>query len=84
MTYMILLKLTGTNTAGQSARLFSALGELDARILDVGHSVIHNQMLQVMMLQFSEPAARQDIVQQLGSVAKSLQLTIDIADVSAK
>jgi len=80
---IILLNISGEDRIGLSADFYSVIGEIDVRILDIGQSVIHNQVSQGMMLQLPADADSDALKQQLIKQADSLQLKVKISDIDA-
>lgn len=83
MSNIILLNISGADRIGLSADFYSVIGQIDVRILDIGQSVIHDQVSQGMMLQLPAHGNNDAIKTQLLEKAESLSLTIKITDVDA-
>jgi len=79
---IILLNISGEDRIGLSADFYSVIGEADVRILDIGQSVIHDQVSQGMMLQLPCDQNTDDVKKQLVKQAESLQLNVKIRDIS--
>ncbi len=82
MTNIILLNISGEDRIGLSADFYSVIGEIDVRILDIGQSVIHNQVSQGMMLQLPDEQDPKGLKKQLKQRAESLGLKLRIKDVA--
>lgn len=83
MSEIILLTITGEDRVGLSRDIYEVIAEVDVRILDIGQSVIHNQMSQGMMLQLPSGSAAQTIKSELIDRAKSLGLSVRLSDVDS-
>lgn len=79
---IILLNILGQDRIGLSYELYSVIEALDVRILDIGQSVIHNQVSQGIML--AMPSDDGDIKKQLIGKADSLGLSVKAREVSLK
>lgn len=77
---IILLSILGQDRIGLSSDLYSAIEAFDVRILDIGQSVIHDQVSQGIMLAL--PEQNTEIRQQLLDKAKSLGLSVKVRDIS--
>ena len=82
MSNIILLNISGKDRIGLSADFYSVISELDVRILDIGQSVIHDQVSQGMMLQLPSSEAAEKIVQLIQARAKSLELDVNVRFIS--
>ena len=82
MPNIILLNISGEDRIGLSADLYSVIGEADVRILDIGQSVIHDQVSQGMMLQLPEAGDNASLKASLIDKAKSLGLTVKVSDIA--
>ncbi|NND82767.1 MAG: phosphoserine phosphatase SerB [Gammaproteobacteria bacterium] len=76
-----LLNITGQDRVGLTRDIFAVIGDLDVRILDIGQSVIHNQVSQGMMLQLPDGPEHQQILEQLQAQASALHLKVNISPV---
>jgi len=83
MSNIILLNISGEDRIGLSADFYAVIEEIDVRILDIGQSVIHNQVSQGMMLQIPADQNLEDLTRQLQERATSLKLRIDVTNVDA-
>jgi len=81
---IILLNISGEDRIGLSADFYSVIGEADVRILDIGQSVIHDQVSQGMMLQLPDDQDNSEIKQRLIRQAESLGLFVKISDIDQK
>ena len=77
---IILLNILGQDRIGLSSELYAVIEAFDVRILDIGQSVIHNQVSQGIMLAL--PADDKDIQQQLFNKAQSLGLSVKLREIS--
>lgn len=82
MSNVILLNISGQDRIGLSADFYAVIGQADVRILDIGQSVIHDQVSQGMMLQLPIDSKPEELKSQLTKQAKLLGLTVKITDVS--
>ena len=82
MSDIILLNISGEDRIGLSADFYSVIEEADVRLLDIGQSVIHDQVSQGMMLQLPADQDSDQVKQQLKKRAESLELKVRIRDVS--
>jgi len=78
---IILLNISGEDRIGLSADFYAVIEEADVRILDIGQSVIHDQVSQGMMLQLPSDQNCEQIKQSLIQQAQSLGLTVKISDI---
>ena len=81
MSEIILLNISGEDRIGLSADFFAVIGEIDVRILDIGQSVIHDQVSQGMMLQLPPEQNGEEIKAQLIERGNSLSLRVKISHV---
>jgi len=79
---VILLNISGQDRIGLSADFYSVIGQADVRILDIGQSVIHDQVSQGMMLQLPNQGESEQLKTQLCEQAKTLGLSVKITDIS--
>lgn len=82
MSNIILLNISGEDRIGLSADFYAVIGEVDVRILDIGQSVIHDQVSQGMMLQLPDDQNSEELKERLIQQADSLGLVVKIRDVS--
>lgn len=82
MSNIILLNISGEDRIGLSADFYAVIGEVDVRILDIGQSVIHDQVSQGMMLQLPNDQDSEELKERLIQQADSLGLMVKIRDVS--
>lgn len=83
MSNIILLNISGEDRIGLSADFYSVISQTDVRILDIGQSVIHDQVSQGMMLQLPKDQDAKTVKDQLIEQAKLLDLKVKIRDISA-
>lgn len=81
MSNIILLNISGQDRIGLSADFYSVIKELDVRILDIGQSVIHDQVSQGMMLQLPDHQLRKELKVQLKKRGESLGLKVKVRNV---
>lgn len=79
---IILLNISGDDRIGLSADFYSVIGKADVRILDIGQSVIHDQVSQGMMLELPADQEPQTVKNKLIEQANSLNLKVKITDIS--
>lgn len=82
MANIILLNISGDDRIGLSSDFYSVISEVDVRILDIGQSVIHDQVSQGMMLQLPDDQDVEQTRLELKKHAKRLGLKIKIRDIS--
>lgn len=82
MSNIILLNISGEDRIGLSADFYSVIGEIDVHILDIGQSVIHDQVSQGIMLQLPADQDSEKLKAQLIQQADSLGLTVRIREIS--
>ena len=76
------MNISGEDRIGLSADFYAVIGEVDVRILDIGQSVIHDQVSQGMMLQLPNDQDSEELKERLIQQADSLGLVVKIRDVS--
>ena len=76
MSQIYLLNITGPDRRGLSAELSSVFEQQDIRILDIGQSVIHDQVSLGMMIQLAENINSETILAQFAET--SARLGVDI------
>jgi phosphoserine phosphatase len=79
---IILLNISGDDRIGLSSDFYSVISEVDVRILDIGQSVIHDQVSQGMMLQLPDDQDVEQTRSELKKHAKRLGLKIKIRNIS--
>ncbi len=82
MANIILLNISGDDRIGLSSDFYSVISEVDVRILDIGQSVIHDQVSQGMMLQLPDDQDVEQTRSELKKHAKRLGLKIKIRNIS--
>lgn len=86
MAQIILVNISGDDRTGLSAELFSVIEEADIRILDIGQSVIHDQVSLGMMLQLPVSDKGDDnrdpLIEELKVRASALGVKIKVSAVS--
>lgn len=76
MANIILLQISGDDRIGLSADFYAVIDEVDVRILDIGQSVIHDQVSQGMLLQLPDNQNTEALMQQLVDRGQSLGLKV--------
>ena len=79
---IILLNISGEDRIGLSADFYAVIEQIDVRILDIGQSVIHDQVSQGMMLQLPEEQCAKALKAQINEKASALKLTVKIRNIS--
>jgi len=79
---IILLNISGQDRIGLSADFYSVIKDLDVRILDIGQSVIHDQVSQGMMLQLPDDQPRKKLKAQLKQRGEALGLKVKVRKVA--
>ena len=83
MSNIILLNIFGSDRIGLSADFYSVIEELDVRILDIGQSVIHDQVSQGMMLQLPDDHSAKELKALLKHKGESLGLKVKVRKVDS-
>ena len=81
MSNIVLLNISGEDRIGLSADFYATIEKIDVRILDIGQSVIHDQVSQGMMLQLPTDQDPVLLKKQLIAQADALGLSAKIRDV---
>lgn len=81
MSRILLLNISGNDRIGLSADFFAVIGQIDVRILDIGQSVIHDQVSQGMMIELPENQDDSQLIKIIKARAKSLQLEVKVSEV---
>lgn len=84
MSNIILLNISGADRIGLSADFYAVIGQLDVRILDIGQSVIHDQVSQGMMLQLPLDQDLDQLTKLIANRAQNLDLQVKITNVDAQ
>ena len=84
MSNIILLNISGADRIGLSADFYAIIGQLDVRILDIGQSVIHDQVSQGMMLQLPLDQDLDQLTKLIANRAQNLDLQVKITNVDAQ
>ena len=82
MSTIFLLNISGPDRRGLSAELSSVFEEQDVRILDIGQSVIHDQVSLGMMIQLPDGIEPSTILSELKETGRKLGVHIYISAVS--
>lgn len=82
MSNIILLNISGKDRIGLSADFYAVISELDVRILDIGQSVIHDQVSQGMMLQLPASSNLKGLIHLIRDRATALELDVKVRTIS--
>lgn len=82
MSQIYLLNISGPDRRGLSAELSSVFEEQDVRILDIGQSVIHDQVSLGMMVQLPEGIDPKIILNELKETSRNLGVHIHTSAIS--
>ncbi len=83
MSQVVLLNISGDDRIGLSAELYSVFQEADIRILDIGQSVIHDQVSLGMMIQLPDDVEPEQLLSDLKAKGNGLGVTIKASNVSS-
>ena len=81
MSQILLLNISGYDRIGLSADFFSVIGQIDVRILDIGQSVIHDQVSQGIMIELPEDQSSTQLIKTIKARAELLQLEVKVSEV---
>ena len=81
MSNIILLSISGVDRIGLSADFYAVVGQLDVRILDIGQSVIHDQVSLGMMLQLPLDQDLDQLTELITNRAQNLALQVKVSNV---
>jgi phosphoserine phosphatase len=81
MSNIILLSISGADRIGLSADFYAVVGQLDVRILDIGQSVIHDQVSLGMMLQLPLDQDLDQLTELITNRAQNLALQVKVSNV---
>ena len=81
MSNIILLSISGADRIGLSADFYAVVGQLDVRILDIGQSVIHDQVSLGMMLQLPLDQDLDQLTELITNRAQNLDLQVKVTNV---
>ncbi len=84
MSQIYLLNITGPDRRGLSAELSSVFEQQDIRILDIGQSVIHNQVSLGMMVQLAENINSEEILAEFAKTSARLGVDIRTTEINEK
>jgi phosphoserine phosphatase len=84
MSNIILLSISGVDRIGLSADFYAVVGQLDVRILDIGQSVIHDQVSLGMMLQLPLDQDLDQLTDLIIERAQDLNLQVKVANIDAQ
>lgn len=76
MNELILVNITGVDKPGITSRITNLLSRYNIRILDIGQSVIHNQLSLGFLLDIPSDAASYEMIKEVFTKAQNLGLTI--------
>lgn len=82
MSQVALLNISGIDRIGLSAELSSVFHETDTRILDIGQSVIHDQVSLGMMIQLPDNVEPASVLSELQAKANKLGVDIELTQIS--
>lgn len=82
MSQIILLNISGVDRIGLSSDFYSVIDKIDVRILDIGQSVIHDQVSLGMMLLLPDNENKQTLIEQIIEQGKSLNLSVKITEIN--
>ena len=82
MSEVVLLNITGVDRIGLSAELSSVFHETKIRILDIGQSVIHDQVSLGMMIQLPDESEPDKVLKELKIKASNLGVDIKLNRIS--
>ena len=82
MSEVVLLNITGVDRIGLSAELSSVFHETKIRILDIGQSVIHDQVSLGMMIQLPDESEPDKVLNELKIKASNLGVDIKLNQIS--
>ena len=81
MSQIYLLNITGPDRRGLSAELSSVFEQQDIRILDIGQSVIHNQVSLGMMVQLADNINPEEILADFVKTSACLGVDIQTTEI---
>lgn len=81
MSNIILLNISGEDRIGLSADFYSVIEQINVRILDIGQSVIHDQVSQGMLLELPAEQSSKELKAQIKEKAAALNLKVKIRKV---
>ncbi|MBP9211402.1 MAG: phosphoserine phosphatase SerB, partial [Bacteroidetes bacterium] len=76
MNELILASITGIDKPGLTSKITNLLARYDIRILDIGQSVIHNQLNLGLLLDVPSKSASYEMIKEVFLKAQILGLTI--------
>lgn len=76
MNELILVNITGIDKPGITSRITNLLSRYNIRILDIGQSVIHNQLSLGFLLDIPSDAASYEMIKEVFTKAQNLGLTL--------
>lgn len=83
MNELILVNITGVDKPGITSRITNLLSRYNIRILDIGQSVIHNQLSLGFLLDIPSEAASYDMIKEVFTKAQNLGLTLRFNPINA-
>lgn len=84
MNELILVNITGVDKPGITSRITNLLSRYNIRILDIGQSVIHNQLSLGFLLDIPSDAASYDMIKEVFTKAQNLGLTLRFNPISTE
>lgn len=84
MNELMLVNITGVDKPGITSRITNLLSRYNIRILDIGQSVIHNQLSLGFLLDIPSDAASYDMIKEVFTKAQNLGLTLRFNPISTE
>ncbi len=84
MNELILVNITGVDKPGITSRITNLLSRYNIRILDIGQSVIHNQLSLGFLLDIPSDAASYEMIKEVFTKAQNLGLTLRFNPISTE
>lgn len=84
MNELILVNITGVDKPGITSRITNLLSRYNIRVLDIGQSVIHNQLSLGFLLDIPSDAASYEMIKEVFTKAQNLGLTIRFNPITAE
>ena len=81
MSRILLLNISGHDRIGLSSEFYAAIEKINVRILDIGQSVIHDQVSQGMMIELPKGQDVSEFTDTITTKAKSLDLKVNVSTV---
>jgi len=84
MNELMLVNITGVDKPGITSRITNLLSRYNIRILDIGQSVIHNQLSLGFLLDIPSDAASYEMIKEVFTKAQNLGLTLRFNPISTE